>query len=106
MTVMAGFINSKTIAYAFEDSLLSLELHPEGVEKLESAPLPGSKVENAKFKVVKFLGNDILIGVFERQDPFRIGFLLYNTFEKVIIYDEEHNADVNFFADDLRWEFG
>ena len=103
---MAGFINSKTIAYAFEDSILSLELHPEGVEKLEPAPLPGSKVQNAKFKVVKFLGHDILIGVYERLEPFRTGFLLYNTFEKVIMYDEEHSADANFFADNLLQPVG
>jgi hypothetical protein len=34
ITTMAGFINCTTIAYAYEDSLLSLELHPEGPKKL------------------------------------------------------------------------
>ena len=64
------------------------------------------KVENAKFKVVKFLGHNILIGIYERQDPLRIGFLLYNTFEMVVMYDEEHEATANFFADDLHWTYG
>jgi hypothetical protein len=103
---MAGFINCTTIAYAYEDSLLSLELHPEGLEKLEPVILPGSKVENTKFKVVKFLGHNIMIGVFERQDPLRVGFLLYNTFEKVVMYDEDHETTANFFADDLHWTYG
>ena len=80
MTTMAGFINCTTIVYAHKDSLLSLELHPEGLEKLEPVILPGSKVENAKFKVVKSIGHNLLIGVYERQNPLRIGLLIYNTF--------------------------
>jgi uncharacterized phage-like protein YoqJ len=48
----------------------------------------------------------MLIGVYERQDPLRIGFLIYNTFEKYVMYDEDHEATANFFADDLQWSYG